>query len=304
MLTFEAGSESLESDGALAFTLQYLRVLKLLTKVWQQFVPMKKLCHYELGELELLLGKLERRLTELRCRFLGLSEEEELHVLELILMTCLLRLSKVEICCYLTIMRKLSSTISHVEFLHQQGSIKPSKFVTELKKSLLEIDSSTCATPCSPFRFNELLNSFFLEQFIFCGRLKHVIAELNVPNNSSENPIIFVSGLPVAIPCEITLYNILSKNRLWLRLTMNDESTQFVFLDPSIIGDCNDVQKFTYIAPFYRTPKAVSFLLRVCIGMECLFDDINLVRGKGGPKRALADLCKEKEVYLSMASRG
>ena len=299
MLTFKA--ESRGFDGALLFSLQYFKVLKLLTKGWEQFVPAKNIHHYEQGELEFLLGKLDRSLRELRCRFLGLSKEEELHVLELMLVSCLLRLSKFEICFYYTTMRNLSSTISHLEFLHQQGSTEPSNFVTAVKKSLFEINISH--TSYRPSLFNQLLNSFSLSQLVFHGRLEQVHAELGVPDNSSENPVIFVSGLPVSIPFEITLYNISSVNRLWLRMTMSDETTQFIFLDSNLLGGCKDAKKFTYVAPFYRTPKA-SFTLRVCIGMECLFEDIHSVKGNGGPKRALAYLCNEKEVYFSRVSRG
>ncbi|KAJ0089195.1 hypothetical protein Patl1_31443 [Pistacia atlantica] len=204
VLTFS--TKSLGSDGALAFTLQYIQVVKLLVKVWEHFAPMKKLHYYEVGELELLFGKLDGRLADIRCRFIGLSKEEELHVLELVLVSCLLRLCKVEICCYLTTLKKLSSTISHVEFLHHQGSIELSKFVAEVKNSLLEIGTSTF-------------------------------------------------GLPVAIPLEITLHNISSENRLWLRITMSEESTQFIFLDLNLIGGYS---------------------------MECLFEDVHFVKVHGG----------------------
>ncbi|KAJ0089190.1 hypothetical protein Patl1_31448 [Pistacia atlantica] len=246
VLTFS--TKSLGSDGALAFTLQYIQVVKLLVKVWEHFSSMKKLHYYEVGELELLLGKLDSGLADIRCRFIGLSKEEELHVLELVLVSCLLRLSKVEICCYLTTLKKLSSTISHVEFLHQQGSIELSKFVTEVKNSLLEIGTCTFGASYKPFLFSQLLESFFLNQLFLSRRLRHIKAELDVPDNSIENPAPFVSGLPVAIPLEITLHNISSENRLWLRITMSEESTQFFFLDPNLIEGYSEFLKFTYIA--------------------------------------------------------
>ena len=157
MLTFKA--ESRGFDGPLLFTLQYFKVPKLLTNVWEQFVPAKNIHHYEQGELEFLLGKLDRSLRELGCRFLGLSKEEALHVLELILVSCLLRLSKFEICCFFTTMRNLSSTISRLEFLHQQGSTEPLNFVTAVKKSLLEINISTGHTSSRTFLFYQLIPS-------------------------------------------------------------------------------------------------------------------------------------------------
>ncbi|KAL5740300.1 hypothetical protein ACOSQ2_029480 [Xanthoceras sorbifolium] len=301
VLTFN--TESLGSDGALAFTLQYLQVVKLLAKAWEHFMPRKKLSHIETGELELLLGKLERRLREIRCRFIGLSKEEELHILELIILTCLMRLSKVEICCYLTTMKKLASTTSHIECLCKEGSIEPSKFVIEVRKSLLEISTSSCGTSFSSFPFNQLLDSFFLKKLMLCRNLRHIRAKLDIPDNSSENPLPFVSGLPVAIPLDITLHNMSTENRLWLRITMSEESTRYVFLDPDLFGECSKVQKLSYTAPFYMTPKVVSFSLWISIGMECLFEDGHLVKRRGGgPKYALAYLCQEREVHLSMAS--
>ncbi|KAK3227409.1 hypothetical protein Dsin_007271 [Dipteronia sinensis] len=296
-------SESLVSDGALAFMLQYLQVVKLLAKVWEHFVPRKKFSHIETGELELLLGKLDRRLREIRYRFIGMSKEEELHVLELIILTCLLRLSKVEICCYLNTMKKLASTTSQVECLYKEGSIEPSKFVIEVRKSLLEIGtSSNCGTSFKPFPFRQLLDSFSLKKLTLSGNLTHINAELEIPDNSSENPLPFVSGLPVGIPMDITLQNISTENRLWLMISMSEESNQFVFLDPDLFRDCSEVMKFTFIAPYYVTPKVVTFSLRISIGMECLFEDGHSTNVPGGPKCAVAYLCREKEVHLSMAS--
>ncbi|KAH7553907.1 hypothetical protein JRO89_XS12G0074700 [Xanthoceras sorbifolium] len=261
VLTFN--TESLGSDGALAFTWQYLQVVKLLAKAWEHFMPRKKLSHIETGELELLLGKLERRLREIRCRFIGLSKEEELHVLELIILTCLMRLSKVEICCYLTTMKKLASTTSHIECLCKEVSIEPSKFVIEVRESLLEISTSSCGTSFSSFPFNQLLDSFFLKKLMLCRNIRHIRAKLDIPDNSSENPLPFVSGLPVAIPLDITLHNMSTENRLWLRITTSEESTRYVFLDPDLFGECSKVQKLSYTAPFYMTPNSFVFMHQI-----------------------------------------
>jgi len=293
-------SESLGSGGAVAFTLQYLRVMKQLAKVWEHFLPAKKLCSSGIGELDLVLGKLDIGLRELRSRFTGLSLEQELQILELILLSCTLRLCKVEICCHFASLKKLSATLSDVDSVLKSGSIEPSNFVSEVGKLLCLIGTSGSGTSCSPFLFKELLKHFSLKQFVLCGRLDQVRAELVVPDNDSENPLHFVSRLPVGIPCKITLHNIPSENKLWLRMTTDDESTQFVFLDLNLFDSSADVREFTYVVPFYRTPNAISFTLRVCLGMECFFEDVSCVKRYGGPERELTYLCQEKEVYLSM----
>ncbi|XVE97156.1 hypothetical protein REPUB_Repub02eG0286900 [Reevesia pubescens] len=292
-------TESPGYAGAVAFTMQYLRVTKLLAAVWEHLIPTKKFNSYGVGESELLLAKLDRRLREIRNRFIGLSKGEELQILDLIVVACLLRLSKIDICCYETAMKKLSSTISRVELLHKEGSIEPSNFIVEVKKSLHDAGSSSSGSTCKPLLpFKKLLDSFSLQQFVLCGSPRYINAELKVPGNDSENPLPFIPGIPASIPLTITLHNASSENRFWLRLSMSEESTQFVFLDLNVIKSSGEVGEFTFVAPFYLTPKAISFTLRVSLGIECLLENVNKVKAFGGPKCELTYLCPEKDIFL------
>ncbi|KAM7532040.1 hypothetical protein LguiB_035450 [Lonicera macranthoides] len=292
--------DSYQSSDVLVFALQYLRVIKLLGKVWMHFMSRRKLYSNRIGDLGLIFEKLDKNLLEMRYTFIGLSKEEELHIMELILVTCILRLSSGEDSRHKLALKNLCSTISHLEFLHNEGSVEPSIFVNELKKSLPEIDTSLTGPSHSPFLFQKLLKNFTLKQFLFHGEIKHVNALLEVQNNDCENHLPFVSGLPVGIPFNITLYNTSCEERLWLRMSVNKDYNQFVFIDLKLFGGCNSIRKFTFVAPFYKTPKVDSFTLRVCIGMECFYEDVCLLRDFRGPKRELAYLCKEKEVYMSM----
>ncbi|KAG7965208.1 hypothetical protein I3843_09G212000 [Carya illinoinensis] len=297
LATFASGS--LRFVGDVAFALQYLQVVKQLAKVWEHFLPARKLCS-GMGELDIALGKLETSLREMRSRFTGLSLKQELQILELLLLTFTLRLSKVESCCQVASLKKLSMTASHVESILKLGSIEQSNFMSEVSKLSYLTRTSSFGAPCDPFLFKELLKYFSLEQFVVFGTIGHIKAELVVPDNDAENHLPFVPRLPVGIPCEITLHNICSENKVWVRMTMDDESTQFVFLDLDHFGSSDEVRKFTYVVPFYRTPSALSFILRICIGMECSFEDVPSVKRYGGPDRELTYLCQEKEVHLSM----
>lgn len=299
MATFNANN----STGVLAFTLQYLRVIKLLSKVWQHFLPSRFIA-YRMGTLDILLAKLDSWLRELRSRFIGLSKEEELHVLELMLVTCTLRLSKIEICCKHSTLKRLSSTMLQVEILLKEESVQPSEFEIEVGKLASKIHRSVSGGSCGPHLFEVLSEFFCLKQFVFCGRLKHVEAELDVPHNDSEHLLCFVPGLPVGISCQITLHNILIGSRLWLKMTMDDGFTQFIFLDLSLSEDHDSYRRFSFLAPFYKTPNAVSFTLKLCIGMESSFEDVQIVKGSRGPKRELAYLCEEREVFLSLLTKG
>ncbi|KAJ1379849.1 Armadillo-type fold, partial [Sesbania bispinosa] len=224
--------DSLGSGDALAFTILYLRIIRLLAEVWQHLLPTKKLHSGGMGELEFKLGKLERRVKELMSRFVGFSAEEESNVLELVLVTYSLRLCKVETCCLNLIFKNLTTIYLRVASILKARSALPSKFVVELGKLLLqESSTSTNEVSCSPLQFDKCLKLFTLKQFLFHGTIRHIKAKLSIPNNDSEHPLPFVSGLPVGIPCEITLHNILTESRLWLRMSMDDGVIHYVFLD-------------------------------------------------------------------------
>ncbi|XVE76627.1 hypothetical protein DITRI_Ditri12bG0188600 [Diplodiscus trichospermus] len=291
------------SAGAVAFALQYLQVTKLLAAVWERLMPVKKLNPYGVGKPELLLAKLDRRIREIRNRFNGLSKRDELQILDLEVVACLLRLSEINICCYDTAMKRLSSAISRVEFLHDEAPVEPSHFIVEAKKSLLDAGSPRGGSTCKPLVFKKLVESFSLQQFVLCGSPRYMTAELEVPGNDSENPLPFIPGIPASIPLAITLHNVLSENRLWVRISMSEESTQFLFLDLNQIRSSDEVREFTFVAPFYQTPGAISFTLKACIGIECWGENVyHQVKGFGGPKRELAYLCPEKEIYLCKSS--
>ncbi|XP_022157326.1 protein SIEL isoform X2 [Momordica charantia] len=301
--TFTHGSDT--SSGALAFTLQYLKIIKLVAKVWN-LMSAKLNCLRKIGEWELLLGKLERGLKELRSRFIGFSKEEELHILELMLVTYTLRLYNGEVWCHLMTLRKLSIIASDIEHLLKEGSFEPSTFVFEAQKALSSLGTVTPKASYNLFDFRKLLQSFTLNHLEFSGKLKHIKAELFILDNDYEKPLHFVPGLPVGIPCQIILHNVLSERKLWVRISMDGMTSQFVFLDFPVFGGCDEVREFTYVVPFYRTPKASSFIARICIGLECCFEsaEVSKRHGHGGPRRDLAYICKEKEVYLSMINKG
>ncbi|TKY65757.1 SIEL protein [Spatholobus suberectus] len=284
----------------LVYTLLYLRVIELLAEVWEYLLPAKMLCSQGIGVLESKLGKLDRRVKELISRFVGFSAEEELNVLELMLLTYALRICKDEISCLNRTFKSLTALYLRFESILKEKSALPSNFVVELGKVLSS--TSINGASCSPLQFDACLKFFSLKQFVFHGPIKNIKAELSIPNNDLEHPLPFVPGLPVGVPCEITLHNILSENRLWLRMTVDDGFIQYVFLDLDRFEGSEEVRNFTFVAPFYRT-EANSLTLKVCIGSECLFENVNPVQRFGGPKHELVLLCKEKQVYLSKVNK-
>ncbi|CAN8270006.1 unnamed protein product [Cochlearia groenlandica] len=299
-------AKSSVSDGALEFTCHYVHVIELLVQVWPHFERSRQITSRRSGELEPLMEEVETKLLDMRCRFTGMSTEESL-VMELVIFTCLLRLYKSEICCRHSYMKKLSSTVSRLELQHEEQCTKPSDFITETKKSLQEIEDTTTTTVISCSRLLHLIktfNCFSPEQFTFSSNIKCVSAELEVPDNGPYNPISFVAGLPVAIPCEITLLNVSKDICLWLRISRGDETCQFIHLEPNLYdaGD-REEKRFMFNAVVYLTPRAVAFTVRISVGIECLFEDFCHKNRRYGPKHPVAYSCKEKEVHFSLLSR-
>lgn len=286
-----------QSFGFLVFALKYIQVLELFGKVWTNLICLKK---FPLtGEIEINIGKLDYKLRELVHMFLGVDKEVTVHLLELMLVTCTLKLCSVEPWCYESTLKKLYSMYSVVELLLEKGSIEPSKFLVEVGRSLHEFQTSIRGFSYL-FQFKKLLELFSLKQVELPEGLKHVKAELDIVDNTCESPLFFVSGLPVGISLQITLHNIVVDNRLWVKFTVNEDSYQYVYLDLKHFGDCDKIRKFLFVAPFYKTPKANFFKLTVTLGMECLSSDKLTLRNCRGPRHELLYLSDEKEVFLSM----
>nr|GEV13805.1 hypothetical protein [Tanacetum cinerariifolium]GEY73712.1 hypothetical protein [Tanacetum cinerariifolium] len=287
---------SCQSDSVLAFALQYLHVVKLLSKAWWHVMCRINSMHNIMsGDLGYIMQKLERRLAEFKYRFIRLSEEEELHIEELTLVACSLRLSLFDVYLQESALKKMISTKSRLLFLYKETSTEPSRFVTELKEILQKNDSDI-------FRFRESLELFTLKKLVFTGNFQYMKAEVDIRDNNWSNPLPFVAGLPVGIPLKIRLHNIPIGTKLWLMLKLSKEVNQHVFLDLKQFEGSEKIREFTFIAPFYRTPKVNSFILRLSTGIECLSEDIRYFRGHG-PKHDLVYLCKEKEVFFSMISK-
>ncbi|KAI3966474.1 hypothetical protein MKW92_034964 [Papaver armeniacum] len=252
--------------GLLAFASQYVQVVRHIAEIWSHFLPLSKLHFRKTGMLDHLSEKLDCDLRKLRYEFSGLSKKEELHVLELILLACVLRLSEMKICCNVNTLKRMQSTISDIELLCEDLHIELSEFAGELRKSLSE---------------RGYLDDGAFESAIFIQKIK-----LSVLGNDSENPIPFVSGLPTGVTFQMTLFNVSDKDRLWLKMFVQEADLfQYVFLDLNQIGGHDEFNKVTLNVPFYSTPKAASFVLRACVVKECPSQDVDqLARGSGGPK--------------------
>ncbi|KAL3633347.1 hypothetical protein CASFOL_000597 [Castilleja foliolosa] len=292
-------SESRQSSGVLVFALKYLNFIKLLGKAWDCLF-----CHQfkGMGCLESLLGKIEIKLKEMLYRFSGLSREEKLHILELMLLTCVMRCSYRGTCCFEDYTKKVNFVLCRVECLQKEGSVQLSNFVIELRNILsCEKGESEDGFVHKFDLLQKSLHFFSLKYILFSGQLKHLEAFVDVFDNDFQNPLPFVPGLPVGLPLNITLYNISSETRLWVAITLGGKATHFVYLDMNVYRGCDAMRKFTFVVPFFRTPKVKHFALKMFIAMECLSENQHFFKHCNGPKHELVHLCKEKEVYLSSA---
>ncbi|XP_026396320.1 protein SIEL-like isoform X1 [Papaver somniferum] len=291
------------STGLLAFASQYVQVVQHIAEIWIHFLPLSKFHYLKTGMLDHLLEKLDYNLRKLRYEFSGLSKKEELHILELVLLACVVRLSEMEICCNVNTLKRVQSTISVIELLCEDLHIQLSEFAGELRKSLSERGYIDDGALSQQFSFKRLLDLFSLKEMVFDGMLKHIKAELGVPGNNSENPLSFVSGLPAGVTFQITLFNISDKDRLCLKMSVQEAGLfQYVFLDMNQIGGYNEINKVTLSVPFYNTPRTASFVLRACVMKECPSEDVGQrARGSGGPKWERIIISNITKIYLVAA---
>ncbi|KAL1545447.1 protein SIEL-like isoform X1 [Salvia divinorum] len=271
--------DSHQPAGVLVFAMNYIHTIKLLGNAWAYSLSKTNLQLKGMGALENLLGKMERRLTEM-----------------------LYRLACGDTCYFEEYMRKLDFVLHSIEYLHKEGSVEISRFVTELQNASREIGNSEDKAVDMPDLLLNSLSLFSLQHIMLSGELKHLDAEVDVCGNDFRKPLPFIPGLPVGIPFEITLHNISSEIKLWLAISVGERSTQFVFLDLNEFGGSDERRKFNFVAPFFRTPIVKHLVLKVSIVMESLSEDRNLKRCNR-PKHELIYLSGGREVHLSMVVR-
>ncbi|CAN4111858.1 unnamed protein product [Withania somnifera] len=271
--------------GELLFALQYIDALERIGDLWSHLVFPKEYHFHEWGKLECSLKKLDRCLRDMRYQFIGLTKEDNFLILELIIANAILTLCNMKACANKATLKKLHSVMSCIEHICGEGSTESSNFVVEIKKSLGEIDTTSCPDLDNPYLLLKSLKHFTPRKVVSCGNLKYMEAELHFQGNEFQNPLPFISGLPFGLSLNITLHNISSEKSLWIKMSLEEKLTQL---------------KFTFVAPFYRTPKANCFSLKICIVLECMPDGDQLFRGCGGPKHEVVHLCEGREVYFSI----
>lgn len=292
-------SNSLQATANLLFALRYLRIIKLLGRIWMHCIVFIQPCSNRVGKLEISLGKLQRVLGEVQQRFTGFSKQEGAHILELILVSHTLNISFVRASCPCESLKKMRMTLSSLEELSKGSMVGLSEFVTDVQKVLPAISPLTEESIENLSLLQNSLNCFSLRKFVLSGVLKAPEVELDI-SNSYENPLRYISGLPAGIPVEIRLRNVLLEHRLWLKMTGGEKLNQFVFVDLDGIGCGDDFQKFSLVVPFYRTPATSCFVLKISVGIECSTDLVPLSNcNGGGPRDELFYINSDKEVYLT-----
>ncbi|XP_020108829.1 protein SIEL isoform X2 [Ananas comosus] len=289
-----AQSASGPASAFLDFALQYVQVIQLVAEFWEQ-IQAKSSHSFGMVALEILVEKIDMSLKRLTYCFRGLHSEIEFHILELSLFATILRLSKFGIFSD-SVLKKLQKIISRLEFLSSEGSIMLSDFSKEVSKAVSERRMNSAS---QQINHCNLLDLFDLRQITFYGGFKSIKGELRALDNNSENPLLYISGLPVGIRYHITLCNVSNNDRLWLRMVVG-ESIEYVFLDLGQFGGNDDERSCTIVLPFYATPNASSFVLRACLCIECPSENmIYWKENQGGPKGEIALLFEECDVYFA-----
>lgn len=276
----------------LSFVRDYLDAVQLIGEMWH-FIQSEDSYAFGPTSQDILLEKLDTSVRRMKCCYVGLSREVEVQVLELALLAILFRLSELAVYSEL-VLDKLHWIINHVDGLCAGGSYELSNFSKEVKKAFDAkfIDGNPVVNICS------FLEIFDLKPATDFGMLNARSAVLKVCDTDSENPLSYVRGLPVGVSFDISLFNISSHDRIWFRMIAG-KSIQYVFLDLSCFEGNGKVKSCCTVIPFYATPVACSFVLRVCLVIECPFGSMcDHQEGHAGPRDCVVQLCDELDVYF------
>ncbi|KAK8964236.1 hypothetical protein KSP40_PGU002427 [Platanthera guangdongensis] len=288
-------SSDISGSGAdfVAFAQEYVLAIKLVAEIWQH-IHAKSFQVTGMASLDILIEKLEKSLRQIKYCYLGLSAEEESHILELILLGHVLQLHKAGISSH-DMFKKMHGAKSRLQFLHDERS-NISDFIDELNTYSNEEGSSKSSRELP---VDKLLKLFYLRPTLFHGKFRHIKADLKALYSNSENSLPFIPGLPVGIRFQFILYNIPQENQVWLRMAVGS-SVQYIFIDLCNVGNCDDVRNCTLTLPFYATPTAVSFVLKACVCLELTVggDVVNLKRRERGPKHDSLQISEEVHVHF------
>ena len=292
----EANILAVNSSGStyafLSFVCDYLDAVQLIVEMWH-FLQSENSYAFGPRSQYILLEKLDTSVRRMKCCYAGLNRELEVQVLELALLAILFRLSELAICSEI-VLEKLHWIINQIDGLCADGSYVLSDFSKGVKKSFDAnfIDGNPVVNICT------FLEIFDLKPATDFGILNARSAVLKVRDTDSENPLSYVRGLPMGVSFDISLFNISSRDRIWLRMIVG-QSVQHVFLDLSCFGGNDKVRSCSTVIPFHATPMAYSFVLRVCLVIECPFGSIgDHQEGHGGPRDCVVQLCDELVVYF------
>jgi integrator complex subunit 4 len=273
------------------FLCEYLHAIHLIVEIWQ-LIKLDNSYTFGLTSHDILLEKLNISIRRMEYCYAGLNRELEVQVLELSLLANLFGLSKIEACSKV-VLSKLLWIISRLDGLCADGSCELSDFIREIKKTF---DANPIGDTMIG-NIHTLFGLFRVKPARDFGMLKEISAVLQVCDNSSENPLSYICGLPVGVSFNISLWNISSHHRLWFRMSIG-ESMQHAFLEFSSFEGNEEVKNGSMVVPLDATPMAHSFVLRVCLLMECSYGISTNQGGHGGPSDCVVQLSDELDVYF------
>ncbi|PUZ41618.1 hypothetical protein GQ55_9G519000 [Panicum hallii var. hallii] len=174
-----------------SFLCDYLHAIHLIVEIWQ-LIKLDNSYTFGLTSLDILLEKLNISIRRLEYCYAGLNGELEVQVLELSLLANLFGLSKIGACSKV-VLGELLWIISRLEGLCADGSCELSDFSREIKKAF---DANPIGDTLIG-NIHTLFELFRVKPTRDFGMLKEISAVLQVCDNSSENPLSYICGLPV-----------------------------------------------------------------------------------------------------------
>lgn len=306
----------LSLGGMLSFCGLYLECLTLVVQLRTNFFSQESPALVKMSGVPLdLVNKLDSVLQHVLHRFSGFSFEQLLQILELHAVVSVWKLALHPLD-HLTdlpgslLYSQLGSTVSTAEEIMKSQELPPSPLLRSVQQQLPSHLDGTANNILSTWRTaRQLAAAYWPSGIAIDSSIKEMRAVVKAPGRDFDHPLGFISGLPVGIPVDITVYNIPDSHLLWIQFVRDASPPGFKLLDveeDTSSARSNNARQLSTLLQLDDMPPVASSVCRLCVVMEGDQRQRSLeTRGRGkGPRGCIVPLCTETEVHLYRNKEG
>lgn len=196
---------------------------------------------------------------------------------------------------------ELESAVTTAEKITRSHDLPPSPFLKSVQEQLLnDVGKTNLLNIWKTAR--QLAISYWPSQISFETPVREMRAVMRAPGSDFDHPLGFIAGLPLAIPIDITVYDVPDIYSLWIQFVQDTSAPGYKLLgvDDSGVRSTSNIFQMSTVLQLDEMPSVASSLCRLCIVIEGDNHQISLetVGRQTGPQGCIVPICTEMEVHL------